>query len=167
MASKMKTKQPLFPDEGSGAEVVLRPGDSVIVRGASQLRGHLVGLFGNHFVGHFCVLLVINSKITLKHLCMQLLWHLVSTLATLFLHYNPPFDTYTLAGCWESSEHAACPLPLSWAARTAIVAFKMFLESRTQDINSSHRVTWYYPIVTSWLLRPSPPRLRCSCQTVT
>ena len=96
---RMRTKQPLFPDEGSGAEVVLRPGDSVIVRGASQLRGHLVGLFGNHFVGHFCVLLVINSKITLKHLCMQLLWHLVSTLATLFLHYNPPFDTYTLAGC--------------------------------------------------------------------
>ena len=53
VASKMKTKQPLFSDEGSGAEVVLRPGDSVIVRGASQLRGHLVGLFGNHFVGHF------------------------------------------------------------------------------------------------------------------
>jgi len=31
-----------FPDEGSGAEVVLRPGDAVLVRGASQLRGHLV-----------------------------------------------------------------------------------------------------------------------------
>jgi len=31
-----------FPDEGSGAEVLLRPGDAVIVRGASQLRGHLV-----------------------------------------------------------------------------------------------------------------------------
>jgi len=31
-----------FPDEGSGAEVILRPGDAVIVRGASQLRGHLV-----------------------------------------------------------------------------------------------------------------------------
>ena len=29
-------------DEGSGAEVLLRPGDAVIVRGASQLRGHLV-----------------------------------------------------------------------------------------------------------------------------
>ena len=93
---------------------------------------------------------------------MQLLWHLVSTLATFFLHYNPPFDTYTLAGCWESSEHAACPLPLSWAARTAIVAFKMFLESRTQDINSGHRVTWHYPIVT-----PSTRRLRCLCRTVT
>ena len=90
------TKQPLFPDEGSGAEVVLRPGDSVIVRGASQLRGHLVGLFGNLNGEHFCVLLVINSKITLKHLCMQLLWHLVSTLATLFLHYNPHFDTLPL-----------------------------------------------------------------------
>ena len=33
-------------DEGSGAEVLLRPGDAVIVRGASQLRGHLV----NHVV---------------------------------------------------------------------------------------------------------------------
>ena len=106
MASiRMRTKPPLFPDEGSGAEVVLRPGDSVIVRGASQLRGHLVGLLRNHFVGHFFALLVINSKITLKsftfieHLCMQLLWHMSSTLATLVLHYNPPFDTYTLAGC--------------------------------------------------------------------
>ena len=57
MADMMKkTKGPLFPDEGSGAEVVLRPGDSVIVRGASQLRGHLVGLFGNHIGGHFCAL---------------------------------------------------------------------------------------------------------------
>ena len=57
MASiRMRTKQPLFPDEGSGAEVVLRPGDSVIVRGASQLRGHLVGLFGNHIGGYFCAL---------------------------------------------------------------------------------------------------------------
>ena len=35
-------QQKLFPDEGSGAEVLLRPGDAVIVRGASQLRGHLV-----------------------------------------------------------------------------------------------------------------------------
>jgi len=31
-----------FPDEGSGADVLLRAGDSVLVRGASQLRGHLV-----------------------------------------------------------------------------------------------------------------------------
>ena len=102
---RMRTKQPLFPDEGSGAEVVLRPGDSVIVRGASQLRGHLVGLFGNHIGGHFWALLAINLGITLKsftfigHLCIQLLRHLSSTLATLFLHYNPPSDTYTLAGC--------------------------------------------------------------------
>ena len=85
--------------------MVLRPGDSVIVRGASQLRGHLVGLFGNHFVRHFCALLAIDLGITLKsftfigHLCMQLLWHLLSTLVTLFLHYSAPFDTYTLAGC--------------------------------------------------------------------
>ena len=52
-----KNKRPLFSDEGSGAEVVLRPGDSVIVRGASQLRGHLVGLFGNLNGEHFCALL--------------------------------------------------------------------------------------------------------------
>ena len=84
-----------------------------------------------------------------------------------FSPLQPTFWHSTLAGCWESSEHAACPLPLSWAARTAIVAFKMFLESRTQDINSGHRVTWHYPIVTSRLLRPSTRRLRCSCRTVT
>ena len=106
MASiRMRTKQPLFPDEGSGAEVVLRPGDSVIVRGASQLRGHLVGLLGHLNGEDFCALLAINLDITLKnftfieHLCMQLSWHLSSTLATFFLHYNPHFDTYTLAGC--------------------------------------------------------------------
>ena len=67
MASiRMRTKQPLFPDEGSGAEVVLRPGDSVIVRGASQLRGHLVGLFGNHIMGHFLCPLPIDLGIIFK-----------------------------------------------------------------------------------------------------
>ena len=40
----------MFLDEGSGAEVLLRPGDAVIVRGASQLRGHLVLLHFTFFI---------------------------------------------------------------------------------------------------------------------